>query len=108
MTGSSIIIKGEISGQEDLIIAGRVEGRIILPDHTLNVATGAAIAGDVVARAATICGAVEGNLCLSERLELRDTCSVEGDLKSPRIVIAEGAAFSGTVDMPARAEQAAD
>ena len=105
--GASIVIKGEISGQEDLLIAGRVEGRINLPHHTLNLVPGAAIAGDVIARAATISGTVSGNLCLTERLELRDTCSVEGDLKSPKIVIAEGAAFCGSVEMPARAQQAA-
>lgn len=106
-SGSSIVIRGEISSQEDLVITGRVEGRIELPHHELNVAPGAAISGDIVARTATIAGMVAGNLSLSERLELRDTCSVEGDLASPSIVMAEGAAFCGSIDMPPKADAAA-
>jgi cytoskeletal protein CcmA (bactofilin family) len=100
--GQSIVIKGEISGSEDLVIAGKVEGKIRLEGCTLTLAPGSQVIGDVSAGTLIVSGTVEGSLVASKRLEARATASIEGDLSTPVLIIAEGAQMSATVEMPGR------
>jgi cytoskeletal protein CcmA (bactofilin family) len=97
--GKSVIIKGELSGSEDLTIEGQVEGNIELRQNVLTIGPNAKIKAQVVARAVVVEGQVQGNIATSEKIEIRDKGSVEGDLSSPRVAIADGAHFRGTIDM---------
>ena len=97
--GKSVIIKGELSGSEDLTIEGQVEGKIELRQNVLTIGPNAKIKAQVLARAVVVEGSVQGNIAASEKIEIRDKGSVEGDLSSPRVAIADGAHFRGSIDM---------
>jgi cytoskeletal protein CcmA (bactofilin family) len=102
--GPSIQIKGELQGDEDLTIDGRVEGKIELRDHNLTVGPNGKIKADLFAKTIVIAGDVTGNAHAAERVEIAPTGRLTGDIHSPRITIADGAHFKGSVDM----ERAAD
>lgn len=89
--GKSITIKGELSASEDLTIYGQMEGSITLPDHTLTIGPQADVRAEIKASTVVIMGAVSGNVTASKKVEVRATGSVTGDIRSPRIVIADGA-----------------
>jgi len=97
--GKSVIIKGELSGSEDLTIEGHVEGRIDLKDNVLTIGPNGKIKAEVFAKAVVVLGDVIGNVTASEKVDIRDNGSVDGDIASPRVAIAEGAHFRGAVDM---------
>ncbi len=96
--GSSIVIDGEISGEEDLVIRGTVKGKIILKEN-LMVENSGVVEADIATTNVTISGQVTGNVQASEKVELRADGRMVGDIKSPRILIADGATFKGNVDM---------
>jgi cytoskeletal protein CcmA (bactofilin family) len=97
--GKSVVIKGELSGSEDLTIEGHVEGRIELRDNVLTIGPNGKIRAEVFAKAVIVLGEVAGNVTASEKVDIRDNGSVDGDIISPRVAIAEGAHFRGSVDM---------
>ena len=97
--GPSIHIKGELQGDEDLTIDGRVEGKIELRDHVLTIGPNGKIKAQVFAKAVIVLGEVNGNVTATEKVDIRDGGSVDGDIVSPRVAIAEGAHFRGSVDM---------
>ena len=97
--GKSVVIKGELNGSEDLTIEGQVEGKIELKDHVLTIGPNGRIKAQVFAKAVIVLGEVHGNISASERVDIRDNGSVDGDIVSPRMAIAEGAHFRGSVDM---------
>jgi cytoskeletal protein CcmA (bactofilin family) len=97
--GKSVVIKGELNGSEDLTIEGHVEGKIELKDHVLTIGPNGRIKAQVFAKAVIVLGEVHGNVTASEKVDIRDNGSVDGDIVSPRVAIAEGAHFRGTVDM---------
>ena len=97
--GKSVVIKGELNGSEDLTIEGHVEGTIQLREHVLTIGPNGRIKAQVFAKSVIVLGEVHGNVTASDKVDIRDNGSVEGDLVSPRIAIAEGAHFKGTVDM---------
>jgi cytoskeletal protein CcmA (bactofilin family) len=101
--GKSVVIKGELNGSEDLTIEGHVEGTIQLRDHVLTIGPNGKIKAQVFAKAVIVLGEVHGNVTASEKVDIRDNGSVEGDIVSPRIAIAEGAHFKGSVDMQRKA-----
>jgi len=101
--GKSVVIKGELNGSEDLTIEGHVEGTIQLRDHVLTIGPNGKIKAQVFAKAVIVLGEVHGNVTASEKVDIRDNGSVEGDIVSPRIAIAEGAHFKGSVDMQKKA-----
>jgi cytoskeletal protein CcmA (bactofilin family) len=103
--GQSIVIKGEVSGAEDLVIAGRVEGKIRLDGCMLTLAAGSKVVGEIAAGTIVVSGAIEGTMVASKRLEARSTAVIEGDLSTPVLLVAEGAQLSATVEMPARETQ---
>jgi len=102
MNGQSIVIKGEISGAEDLVIAGRVEGKIKLDGCVLTLAPGSQVVGDVSAGTLIVSGQIEGTLVATKRLEVRATAVIEGELTTPVLLVAEGANVSAQIEMPAR------
>src|SRR6266705_377910 len=97
--GQTIFIKGELTGTEDLTIEGRVEGKIELKDHNLTIGPNGKIKADVFAKNIVITGDLLGNAFASERVEITNSGVLKGDIVSPRIVIADGAQFKGSVDM---------
>ena len=92
-----ITIQGELSGDEDLVLDGRVEGRVSLGDHHLTIGPNAEIRADVTAREVTIHGRVLGNVTATGRVEIGASGRLEGDLVAPRLVIHDGAWLSGQV-----------
>jgi cytoskeletal protein CcmA (bactofilin family) len=97
--GKSVVIKGELSGSEDLTIEGHCEGRIELRENVLTIGPNGKIRAEVFAKAVIVLGEVVGNVTASEKVDIRDNGSVDGDIISPRVAIAEGAHFRGSVDM---------
>jgi cytoskeletal protein CcmA (bactofilin family) len=97
--GKSVVIKGELSGSEDLTIEGNVEGKIELRDNILTIGPNGKIRAEVFAKSVVALGEVSGNVTASEKVDIRDNGSVDGDIISPRVAIAEGAHFRGSVDM---------
>ena len=97
--GKSVIIKGELSGSEDLTIEGQVEGKIELNNNILTIGTNAKIKAQVFAKTVVVLGEVTGNITASEKVDIRDNGSVDGDITSPKVAIAEGAHFRGAIDM---------
>ena len=97
--GKSVVIKGELSGSEDLTIEGHCEGRIELRDNVLTIGPNGKIRAEVFAKSVIVLGEVTGNVTASEKVDIRDNGSVDGDIISPRVAIAEGAHFRGSVDM---------
>ena len=96
--GSSIVIDGEISGDEDLVIQGTVKGKISLKESLFVEASGT-VEADIDTQNVEIAGRVTGNISASDKVELKSDCRVVGDIKAPRILIADGASFKGNVDM---------
>ncbi len=97
--GKSVLIKGELSGSEDLYLDGEVEGAIHLNNHTLLVGPNGRIRANISAREIVIHGRVEGNITGAERVELKKSCVLTGDIRTQRIVIEDGAFFKGLVDL---------
>jgi cytoskeletal protein CcmA (bactofilin family) len=103
--GKSVVIKGELNGSEDLTIEGHVEGKIELKDHILTIGPNGKIKAAVFAKSVIVLGEVNGNVTATEKVDIRDGGSVDGDIVSPRVAIAEGAHFRGSVDMQRKAPQ---
>ena len=97
--GKSVVIRGELNGSEDLTIEGHVEGKIELRDHVLTIGPNGKIKAELFAKAVVVLGEVIGNVSASEKVDIRENGSVEGDITAPRVAIAEGAHFRGSVDM---------
>jgi cytoskeletal protein CcmA (bactofilin family) len=96
--GKSVVFQGTLSSSEDMTIDGHVEGTIEVRDHGLTVGPDADIRADIVAKTVTIHGAVTGNVRASDKVDIRATCRIEGNLVTPHIVIADGALVRGRVD----------
>ena len=101
--GKSVVIKGELNGSEDLTIEGHVEGTIQLREHVLTIGPNGHIKAQVFAKSVIVLGEVTGNVTASDKVDIRDNGSVDGDIVSPRVAIAEGAHFRGSVDMQRKA-----
>jgi cytoskeletal protein CcmA (bactofilin family) len=97
--GRSITLKGEVTGDEDLVIQGRVEGSVDLKQHSVEIGPEGRVTADVSGRVVTVEGHVDGNLRAHERVVLRKTAHVEGDITSPRVTLEDGAYFRGGVEM---------
>lgn len=97
--GKSVQIKGELQGNEDLLIDGVVDGTIALHDSKLTVGPNARIHAHVTARDIVVLGILQGNLSATGRIELRAGSQVVGDLRAARLSIEENAGFSGKVDL---------
>ncbi len=99
--GSSISIKGEITGEGDLTVQGQVEGTIDVRNNKVTIDSTGRIKADINARIITIEGEVEGNLLGEKKIVLRPSGRVLGDMKAPAINLEEGAKFKGNIAMEA-------
>jgi cytoskeletal protein CcmA (bactofilin family) len=97
--GASLHVKGEITGHEDLLVDGSVEGLIQLEDRKLTVGSTAKVTADVIAREVVVYGNVKGNLRAKDRIEIKKDGSVVGDLTTARIMIEDGAYFKGSIEI---------
>ena len=100
--GRSLTITGEVTGDEDLVIDGRVDGYITIRDATLTLDEHASIKGDIRGARVLVRGRVEGSIVASQRIELAPGCDVTGSLSANQVVIVDGARFTGRVDMDQR------
>ena len=101
--GKSIAIKGDLTGNEDLAIEGKVEGKVELPNNQLTVGASGIVEAEVNAKTIVVIGRVSGNVKGTERVEIQATGVVDGDVTSPRLVVAEGAVLNGAIHMSAPA-----
>ena len=97
--GASLRLKGEISSSEDLILHGRVEGKVSLPGHVLTIGPQAEVSAEIVARTLILSGSVTGNVAATERFEIKSGGRMNGNLTSPNVVMSEGSEFTGGIDM---------
>ncbi|MEN8181368.1 MAG: polymer-forming cytoskeletal protein [Myxococcota bacterium] len=97
--GKSIAIKGDLTGNEDLVVEGRVDGKIDLPDNELTVGTEGRVSADVHAKSVVVIGKVSGNVSATEKIEVQASGSVDGDVRAPRLIVQEGAVVNGSVEM---------
>lgn len=98
--GKSVIIKGELSGSENLTIEGQFEGKIDLRDNALTVGPNGKIKAELLfAKSVDILGRVNGKITAVDVVSIRENGAVDGDITAPRIAIADGAHFRGSVDM---------
>ncbi|MCX6567915.1 MAG: polymer-forming cytoskeletal protein [Candidatus Aminicenantes bacterium] len=97
--GSTIVLNGEIEAHEDVLVEGRIQGKITLPSGTLTVAKGARVEADVRVRALVLHGELRGTVRAAEKAVLFETAEMNGDVISPRITVASGARFTGAIRM---------
>jgi cytoskeletal protein CcmA (bactofilin family) len=100
--GTSVSIKGEIKGSEDLTVDGQVEGRIELPDHVLTIGPNATVLADINAKVVTVFGSVIGSVVAREKADVRKSASVEGSITCGRLAVQEGATIKGKVETKSR------
>ena len=97
--GSTVVINGEIEAHEDMLVEGRVQGKITLPSGTLTVAKGGRIEAEVRVRALVLHGELKGTVRAGEKALISETAAMNGDIITPKISIANGARFSGGIRM---------
>jgi cytoskeletal protein CcmA (bactofilin family) len=97
--GPSISIKGEISGEQDLTIQGQVEGTIDLNQNNVTIVKNGCVKGDICGKIISIEGEVEGDLFGEEKIVVRGTGVVRGNMMAPRVILEDGAKFKGNIDM---------
>jgi cytoskeletal protein CcmA (bactofilin family) len=97
--GSSILVKGDIEGGEDLTIQGRVEGKVRLQKHHVSVGQGGFLKGDIHGKSVHVEGEVRGNLYGTQEVILRTSGVVQGNIVSPRVTLENGSRFKGSIDM---------
>jgi cytoskeletal protein CcmA (bactofilin family) len=95
--GASIVIEGNLTSSEDLTIAGRVEGDVVVREHTVTIAPNGRIDGNIDALTVAVHGQVTGVIAAGGKLEIGETGTVDGDIRTPRLVVAEGAVLKGRV-----------
>ena len=107
--GKSITLKGDLSGNEDLVIEGHIEGRVDLPNNQLTIGANGSCAAEVHAKTVVVVGKVTGNVIATERIEIQATGLVNGDVSAPKLIVQEGAVVNGSIEMgsKAKASQAA-
>jgi cytoskeletal protein CcmA (bactofilin family) len=97
--GKSVVVKGELSGSEDLYVDGEVEGSISLRGQSLTVGPNGRVRANLEARNVIVYGKVDGNINASDRVDLRKSASLTGDISTARVAIEDGAYFKGTIDI---------
>jgi cytoskeletal protein CcmA (bactofilin family) len=97
--GATVVIKGDLAGEEDLLIEGRLEGKVESRRHRVTIGRNGRIKGDIYAKIITIEGTVEGNLYGEEQLVVRQSGNVRGNIVAPRVALEDGSNFKGSIDM---------
>jgi cytoskeletal protein CcmA (bactofilin family) len=97
--GKSVVVRGELSGSEDLYVDGEVEGSISLRGQSLTIGPNGRVRANLEARNVIVHGSVDGNVIASDRVDLRKSASLTGDISTARVAIEDGAYFKGTIDI---------
>ena len=97
--GPSIVIKGDVTGDEDLLVEGRVEGTVSLPKSRLTIGESGDIAANVNAKMLDIEGHIKGDIDAVDNVVLKNTGRMQGNIKAPRITLEDGCKFNGTINM---------
>lgn len=100
--GPSIFIKGDLTGDEDLVIEGRVEGKVDLKQNNVTIGKNGRVKADVYGRVVTVEGEVDGNVVAHEQAFLRQSGAIRGNISAPRVVLEDGSRFKGSIDMEAK------
>jgi cytoskeletal protein CcmA (bactofilin family) len=100
--GPSIAIKGDVTGEEDLIVEGRIEGKILLKANSVTIGRNGRVKANVYANSITVEGEVEGDLIGKDEVVIRTSGKVKGNVAAPRVVLDSGARFQGSIDMEAQ------
>ena len=103
--GASIVVKGDITAREELVISGRVEGSIVVEGHSVIVRPGADVAADIQAHTIVVSGQVLGALIADEAIELQSSAEIEGELAAPLLKMHDGAVFNGKAETVKGAEK---
>ena len=103
--GSSIKIVGDVSGDEDLTILGKIEGKIVLPKHSVTIGQSGRVKADIQAKFVSVAGEVHGNLVAGEQIVIRKTATMLGNLTAPRVGLEDGCRFRGAVEMEAPSDK---
>jgi cytoskeletal protein CcmA (bactofilin family) len=103
--GKSISIRGDLTGNEDMVIEGQVEGKVDLPNNQLTVGANGNVKAEIHAKGIVIVGHVVGNVFGLERIEVQATGKVEGDVTAPKLSVAEGAQINGAVKMTPKGDR---
>ncbi len=99
MIGQSITIKGTINGAENLVIEGKVEGSVVLPDHDLTIGESGQVSADLNAKTIIVQGQVDGDISGTEKVVVSKSGRVRGNIVAPRVTLEDGAKFKGSIDM---------
>ncbi|NQX89965.1 MAG: polymer-forming cytoskeletal protein [Halioglobus sp.] len=99
MIGPSITIKGEVSGEEDLLIQGKVEGSIHMANNEVAIGESGQVNADIKAKVAKVDGEVNGDVTASEKVVISQSGNVRGNIVAPRVTLEDGAIFKGSIDM---------
>jgi len=97
--GRPIVLRGQLSGNEDLLIEGQFEGTITLQDHCVTVGADGQVKAEIQARQVSVLGSVVGNISAREKISIRRTGHVVGDLVAATVAIEEGAYFKGSIEI---------
>ena len=100
--GPSIFIKGDLTGEEDLIIQGRVEGKIDLKQHNVTIGGNGRVRADVYGRVVIVEGEIHGNVFAHEQAVVKTSGTLHGNITSPRVTLEDGSKFKGSIDMDAK------
>ncbi len=99
VVGCSMVLRGELSGQGDLLIEGQFDGTVNLPEHCVTIGSHGEVKAEIQARQVVILGSLTGNTSAREKIEIRKTGRVVGDLVAAAIAIEDGAYFKGSIDI---------
>ncbi len=100
--GPSILIKGDVLGEEDLVIQGQVEGRIELRQHNVTVGKNGRVKADIWGKIISVEGEVFGNIFGEEKIVIRSSGALHGNITAPRVTLEDGSKFKGSIDMDSR------
>jgi cytoskeletal protein CcmA (bactofilin family) len=103
--GPSITVKGDISGDEDLIIQGRVEGRVDLRRNNITIGKNGTVKADVFGKTISIEGEIHGNVYGEEKIIIRSSGVLRGNIVAPRVNLEEGSKFKGSIDMDSKSQE---
>ena len=103
--GPSIRIVGDVTGDEDITILGKVDGKIVLPKHSVTIGQSGRVKADIQAKFVSVAGEVHGNLVAGEQIVIRKTATMLGNLTAPRVGLEDGCRFRGSVEMEAPSDK---
>lgn len=106
LIGPAIKISGDITGDEDLVVEGAVEGTINLPGHTVIIGKSGVVSANISASTVRIDGRVRGDILGAVKVILSVDGLTQGNIKAPRVILEEGAQFKGSIDMDPAADAA--